>query len=166
MPTDDTPRELTPPQRDELLAKIPQVRDRPTEGGQPQAQEHQEDAPGRIRAVRAYLRIVRQLDLPIDQRMALCREAVPICQRPEEKKLLLEILRRYPTAEGLALATRYLTEAGLQDEAATTAVVIAEQIVSNQPAAVAEAMKQLLQAGGPDQAIARAKQLLQQTQKQ
>ncbi len=119
----------------------------------------------RIRAVRAYLRIVRQLDLPIDQRMALCREAVPICQRPEEKKLLLEILRRYPTTEGLALATRYLTEAGLQDEAATTAVAIAEQIVSGQPAAVAEAMKQLLQAGGPDQAIARAKQLLQQTQK-
>lgn len=119
----------------------------------------------RIRAVRAYLRIVRQLDLPIPQRMALCREAVAICQRAEEKKLLLEILRRYPTAEGLQMAVGYLADSAVQEEAAVTAVAIAEKIVSHAPAAVAEGMKQVIQAGKPEQAVSRAKQLLQEVQK-
>jgi len=119
----------------------------------------------RIRAVRAYLRIVRQLNLPIQERMALCRDAVPLCQRDQEKKLLLEILRRYPTEEGLALAVRYLTELDVQEEAANTAVAIAEKIVSQTPAAVAEGMKQVIQAGKPEQAVSRAKHLLQQAQK-
>ncbi len=118
----------------------------------------------RIRALRAYLRIVRQLDLPVPQRMALCRDALPLCQRPEERKLLLEILRRYPTGEGLRIAVGYLADPAVQEEAAATAVAIAEKIAPHQPKAVADAMTQILQAGKPDEAVRRAKQLLQQVQ--
>jgi hypothetical protein len=119
----------------------------------------------RIRAVRAYLRIVRQLDLPMPERMTLCREAVRLCQRPEEKKLLLEILRRYPTREGLRIATGYLADPAVQEEAASSAIAIAEKIAPRQPQVVAEALKQIIQAGKPEEAVRRAKQLLPQVQK-
>ncbi|MCS7306867.1 MAG: HEAT repeat domain-containing protein [Thermoguttaceae bacterium] len=119
----------------------------------------------RIRALRAYLRIVRQLDLPIQERIALCREATTLCQRPEEKKLLLEIFRRYPTAETLHMAANYLADQAVQEEAVTTVLAIAEKLAPHQPQAVAEAMKQLLQLGKPEDALRRAKQLLQQVHK-
>lgn len=119
----------------------------------------------RVRALRGYLRIARQLDVPLADRMAMCREAVKLIQRDEEKKLVLEVLRRYPSAEGLSLAASFLGSASLKAEAGAAAVAIGEKLVGRNPAAVARAMKQVVEAALPGETAARAKALLEQAEK-
>jgi HEAT repeat protein len=118
------------------------------------------DAKYKIRALRGYLRIARQLDLPAEQRVAMCREASRLCQRDEERKLVLEVLRRNPSAQGLSLVVLHLHSAGLKAEAGVVAVSIAEKILPKDPAAVADAMRQVLKAGGDSDVTNRAKALL------
>jgi HEAT repeat protein len=120
------------------------------------------DAKYQTRALRGYLRIARQLDVPLDQRVAMCREASKLCQRDEERKLVLEVLSRYPSAAGLSLATPHLRSAGLKAAASGAAVSIAEKVIQSDPAAVAEAMRQVVDAGGDPGVTNRAKALLDQ----
>jgi HEAT repeat protein len=119
------------------------------------------DAKYKTRALRGYLRIARQLKLPVAQQLAMCREATAICQREEEKKLVLEILQRHPSAESLSLVLPFLAQADVKQEAGAAAVAIAEKLVRQNPAAVAKAMQEVLAAGdaGPTD---RAKALLDQ----
>jgi len=112
------------------------------------------------RALRGYIRIARQLDVPAAERLAMCREAWQLCQRDDEKKLVLEVLRRYPSAQGLALVLPQLRNAALKAEAGSAAVTIAEKIARRNPAAVADAMKQVLEAGADGDVANRAKVLL------
>ncbi len=119
------------------------------------------DAKYKTRALRGYLRIARQLKLPVDQQLAMCREATAVCQRDEEKKLVLEILQRHPSAESLSLVLPFLAHAGVTQEAASAAVAIAEKVIDRNPAAVAKAMQQVL-AAGDTSATDRAKSLLNQ----
>jgi HEAT repeat protein len=119
----------------------------------------------KTRALRGYLRIARQFEPLGPKRVAMCRDALPLCRRDEEKKLVVEILRRSPSAESLALATAQLGNPALKQAAAAAAVAIAEKIVPSEPQAVAEAMNQIL-AAAPDRATAaRAKDLKSATDK-
>ena len=120
------------------------------------------DAKYKIRALRGYIRIARQFDLPLADRIAMCREALKLCERDEEKKLVLEVLRRYPSAEGLSLAVPLVREAPVKNEAILAAVSIAEKIAAKAPAAVAEAMKQVIDAKGNADITGRAKAVLDQ----
>ena len=120
------------------------------------------DAKYKNRALRGYIRIARQLDVPAAERLAMCREAWQLCQRDDEKKLVLDALRRYPSAQGLAMVVPHLRSAGLKAEAGSAAVSIAEKIVRRNPAAVADAMKQVLDAGADSDVANRAKALLEQ----
>jgi HEAT repeat protein len=117
------------------------------------------DAKYKTRALRGYLRIARQLKLPVAQQLAMCREATAVCQRDEEKKLVLEILQRHPGAESLSLVLPFLAQADVKQEAAGAAVAIAAKLVDRNPAAVAKAMQQVL-AAGDTAAADRAKSLL------
>jgi HEAT repeat protein len=116
----------------------------------------------KIRALRGYIRIVRQLNLPLAERIAMCGEASKLCRRDEEKKLVLAVLRRYPSAEGLALAIPHLQSPALKAEAGSAAVAIAEKTLRANPGAVAEAMKKVIEAGGDAKVVDRAKSLLEQ----
>jgi HEAT repeat protein len=113
----------------------------------------------KTRALRGYLRIARQLKLPVAQQLAMCREATAVCQRDEEKKLVLEILQRHPSAESLSLVLPFLTQADVKQEAGNAAVAIAAKVIRQDPAAVAKAMQQVL-AAGDTVATDRAKALL------
>ena len=115
----------------------------------------------RVRALRGYIRIARQLDLPSADRVAMCGEAMKLSPRDNEKTLVIEVLRRNPSAAGLALVVPHLSNAELKTEARDAAIAIAEKIVQSDPAAVAEAMKQVVEAGGDSKATDRAKALLQ-----
>jgi HEAT repeat protein/RNase P/RNase MRP subunit POP5 len=58
-----------------------------------------ESAPGdkyQTRALRGYLRIARQFTMPEDQRAQMCRKALAIAKQPAERKLVIDILKRYP----------------------------------------------------------------------
>lgn len=119
----------------------------------------------RIRALRAYIRVARQLEVPDPQRIVMCQQVLPLLKRDDEKKLIIEVLRRYPAAEGLPLVTAYLDSPALKADAVDAAVWIGEKIVDANPAAVAQAMKRVVAAGGDAQLIARAKALLEKTTK-
>ena len=119
------------------------------------------DAKYKTRALRGYLRIARQLKLPVAQQLAMCREATAVCQRAEEKKLVLEILQRHPSVESLSLALPFLAQADVKQAAGAAAVAIAEKVIGQHPAAVAKAMQQVLDAGDIE-AASRAKTLLDQ----
>ena len=49
------------------------------------------DARLQARALRGYLRIARQLDLPLDRRLAMCEEALQWAQRKDERQLVAEV---------------------------------------------------------------------------
>jgi hypothetical protein len=85
-------------------------------------------------------------------------------KRPDEKKLALEVLGRYPTAKGLALAAGAASEEEVRGEAGAAAIAIAEKTLKQNPAAVAEAMKQVIAAGGDPKVVNRAKALLKQAE--
>jgi len=79
--------------------------------------------------LRGYLRLAGQADLPLDKRLSMCRQAVPLAQKDEEKKLLLAALGSIASVEALDLITPYLGEAGTKEEAASAAVDIADKLL-------------------------------------
>ena len=119
----------------------------------------------KIRALRGHVRIARQLNLSDDQRVAMCRDALAAAWRDQEKKLVLEVLTRNPSADALSLALTQLDSPTLKEDAGTAAVTIAQKILDKQPAAVAGAMQQVLQAGVTGDAAKKAKGLLNRAKK-
>jgi len=114
----------------------------------------------KVRCLRGYIRIARQLDVPENERMAMCRQALAAASRDEEKKLVLEVLGRYPSSESLSLVVPCLDNAGVKDAAGAAAVAIAEEILDAHPAPVAEAMQKAIETTADAELTARAKRLL------
>jgi hypothetical protein len=77
-----------------------------------------------VRAVRGYIRLARQFVMPQGDRAAMCRTALEIAQRPDDKRLVLEILLRYPSPAMLDLALEAAKFPDLKDEAAIVAMGI------------------------------------------
>jgi hypothetical protein len=100
----------------------------------------------KTRALRGYLRIARQLDLSDAERLEMCRKALAIAERDEERALALEAMKRCPSAESIKLATALLDDAELRDRAVEAAVFIGERIKDENPAAAAAAGEKALQA--------------------
>ena len=82
----------------------------------------------RIRAMRGYLRIARQFVLPAEQRTEMCRAALAAATRDDEKKMVLEVLARYPSIGMLQIAVEAGKTASLKDDAARSALLIAQKI--------------------------------------
>ncbi len=122
------------------------------------------DAEGkyRIRALRGYLRIARQLQLPADAKLAMFHTAMSVAQRDEERQLALDVLTRIPSPATLELAASHLSQPALKEAAATAAVKIAPKVVSADAKAVAAAMQQVVESGVGGAAGKKAEQLLEQ----
>src|ERR1035438_8552296 len=69
--------------------------------------------------LRGYLRLAGQSEVPLDKRLAMCREAVALAKQDEEKKLLLAALGSIVTVEAVDLITPYLNNSGPKEEAVT-----------------------------------------------
>jgi len=82
----------------------------------------------KIRAMRGYIRLVRQFVLPDEQRVEMCRTALEAADRNVEKKLVLEVMRRYPSGQMLKLAIEAAKIPGLKDDAAGISLAIAQQL--------------------------------------
>jgi len=91
----------------------------------------QPDAPPkyRTRALRGYLRIARQFVLPDADRAAMCRRALAAATDEVDRKAVLEILKRYPSAAALEVAREAAKVAGLEAEAAAVAREIEQKLV-------------------------------------
>lgn len=117
----------------------------------------------KILALRGYIRLIGQGNQPPDQKLALCKDALALADRNEEKKLVLGALGGVPTAEALAMVSPFLDAAGMKDEAAAAAVAIGEKIAGSHKAEVARAMSKVLKATQNAGLTKRAKELLDRT---
>lgn len=81
-----------------------------------------------LRALRGYLRIARQFILPDEERTAMCQAALQVAKRDEERRLVLEILQRYPTVEGLQLVANLSKLQSLREPATQVAVTMAQKL--------------------------------------
>ena len=66
--------------------------------------------------------------MPVEQRVAMCRAALQAAQRDEEKKLVLQVLKRYPSIDMLRLAVEAAEDPSLKEEAGKSALDIAKKI--------------------------------------
>ena len=83
-----------------------------------------------IRALRGYIRIARQFVLPDAQRAEMCQKAFDASKQAAEKKLVLEILKRYPTEEMLKQAISAMQVADLKEDATQAVLLIAQKLGS------------------------------------
>jgi hypothetical protein len=113
----------------------------------------------KTRALRGYLRIARQLDIPDAQRLDMCRKALAIAERADERSLALEAMKRCPSAESIQLATSLVDDAELRQRAVETAIFIGEKIKDTDPEAAASAGQKALDARPPRELAERARAL-------
>lgn len=89
------------------------------------------NAPGekyQVRAMRGYIRIARQFVMPEAERLVMCQKVIDTAQQTTEKKLVLEILKRYPSLETLKMAINLNRRPELKDDAMQAALFVAQKL--------------------------------------
>jgi len=81
-----------------------------------------------VRAMRGYIRIARQFTMSEPERVEMCKKALEACRHPAEQKLVLDVLKRYPSMETLRLAIHALQLPELKSEASQATAAIAQKI--------------------------------------
>ena len=82
----------------------------------------------RIRAIRGYIRVIRQFGLPADKRLEMARQAMKVATRNQEKVLVLHALLRFRNVDSMKMSIEYLETPGLEPTAAQVAIYISDQI--------------------------------------
>jgi HEAT repeat protein len=115
----------------------------------------------KIRALRGYIRIARQLNPSPEEGFAICRNALALAERRDEKAIVLEhSIIRYPSAEALEMVMAYVADPALGKVACDAAIKIGESIVDGNKAVVAAAMKKIVETAKESEQVAKAKRLL------
>ncbi len=112
-------------------------------------------------ALRGYINLVRDDNLPTEIKLQICKQAAALIQRNEEKKLLLGVLSTVPAVEALSMAMEHLDNPATKDEASFAAVAISEKIVEKKPDEVTEALQKVLKATDNRNVRRRARQTLE-----
>ena len=84
--------------------------------------------PYQVRALRGYIRIARQFVLPDAKRTEMCQTAFDAARQTAEKKLVLDILKRYPTVDNLKMTIKLMKVPELKDDATQAMLVIAQKL--------------------------------------
>ena len=82
----------------------------------------------RLRGLRGYIGVARKFPMPESQRVEMCRKAFDQATRIDEQKLVLDVLKIHPSAEGLALALRAQKVSALKSDATLAASQIAQKL--------------------------------------
>jgi HEAT repeat protein len=127
-----------------------------------------QDSSEKTLLLRNYLGFAGRGNLPVEQRLDMCRQAAGMVQRDEEKKLLLGTLSHIEAPETLALVVPYLNEPGVQQEAAMAVVALAETMLRGRGAArnalapkLIEPLEKVVQATRDESLARRANTLLE-----
>lgn len=83
-----------------------------------------------VRAMRGYIRVARQFVMTEPERNEMCKTALNASRQTAEKKLVIDVLKRYPTIETLKLAISAAKTPELKDEANQAALAIIQKIGS------------------------------------
>lgn len=84
--------------------------------------------PYQVRALRGYIRIARQFVLPEAKRTEMCQTAFDAARQTAEKKLVVDILKRYPTVDNLKMTIKLMKVPELKDDATQAMLVIAQKL--------------------------------------
>jgi HEAT repeat protein len=94
-----------------------------------------DSASDKMICLRGYLRLTGQAELPLEKRLEMCRQAAPLAQKDDEKKLLLASLGAIGSVEALDLITPYLDDTATKEEAAASTVDISDKLLKDKDAA-------------------------------
>lgn len=114
----------------------------------------------KTRAIRAYIRIPRQFDLPEDLRIKMARVAFDTATRPDDKQLIFEIFKRMITDNSVKAAMSYADQPEYSESACETAVFIAEKIKGTSPE-LRNAMQMVLETARSQELKDRASKVLE-----
>jgi HEAT repeat protein len=81
-----------------------------------------------VRALRGYIRLVRQFQMPEAQRAEMCQKALEASGRADERKLVLAVLKRYPSVDTLKVAVKATEVPALREDASVVVMAIAEKL--------------------------------------
>jgi len=79
-----------------------------------------------VLAIRGYLRLAGLPERTAAERVAMCREALAVAKRSDEKRLVLGVLAEANSPEALTMASPMLEDNSLKNEAAITVIKIAK----------------------------------------
>lgn len=94
------------------------------------------------RALRGYIRIARQFTMDEPQRVVMCQQAFEASKQPAEQKLVLEVLKRYPSVGTLRISAQAAQVPELKEDAKAAAQAIASKLPKT------DEVKQLLSQAG------------------
>jgi HEAT repeat protein len=122
------------------------------------------DGGDKLLALRGYLGMALLKNVAAADKLAIGRQAAPLIQREEEKRMLLGALSGAASAEALDLIIPYLEDPAVKREAVATVMAIAEKRKPKQHAAVAQkALEKVVKVAADDPAVVkRAQELLKQ----
>jgi len=117
--------------------------------------------------LRGYLALASQQNHPASRRLAMCRQAVDLIQRNDEKKLMLGALGKIISSDALPMITPYLEDPYTRAEAGTAIVTISEKLLKDRNAArhaakLIEPLQKVIEANPEGGLAKRAKGFLRQ----
>jgi HEAT repeat protein len=117
--------------------------------------------------LRGYLGYAARPDLPTNQRLSMCQQAVELIERTDEKKLLLGALGSIESPKALELIVPHLNDPEARQEAGMAVVTVAEKLLKRRNASkfapeLIEPLEKVVQATGNNDLSRRAKRLLRQ----
>ena len=117
--------------------------------------------------LRGYLNFARRGNLPVGQRLSMCREAAKMIQRDDEKKLLLGALSSIESPQTLTLIAPHMDNAGTREEAAMAATGVAEKLLKSRNGArhaakLVAPLEKVTQVTTNENLASRARKLLQE----
>ncbi|MCS7238572.1 MAG: HEAT repeat domain-containing protein [Thermoguttaceae bacterium] len=121
--------------------------------------EKAEDPRFRLRALRGYLRIARQFDVPAGHRLWMYAQSLRLAERDEERQLAQEGLLRMAKSMGVPLPEFSHQAMATGDRAVSLALVVAENLSDIDPVKRREAVQILAQIATNPELKARAQAL-------
>ncbi|MHC4726164.1 MAG: HEAT repeat domain-containing protein, partial [Planctomycetota bacterium] len=110
--------------------------------------------------LRGYINLVLDESLSTGKKLEMCKQAIALIQRNEEKKLLLGVLGTVPATEALSMAMNYVDDSLVRNEACFAVVAICDKIVLQNPDEVADAIGKVLKTTKNRNVTRRARQVL------
>ncbi len=88
----------------------------------------------KTRAFRGYVRIARQFIMPEPERIAMCHKILEAAKTPADKKLVFDIVKKFPSLDGLKIALTLNQEVPeLKDEGTQVVMAITQKLGTKGP---------------------------------
>ena len=80
------------------------------------------------RALRGYIGIAQKFNMSEEQRAQMCSSALDLAKQPAERKLVIDVLKRYPNLEMLKVAVKAMEVPELKKDASEAALAISQKV--------------------------------------